>query len=72
MQHAVKCAFPVQLGGLQGQARGWGQCLAVRGDDIAHLRSQLGNELAIKSNEQGMEPMGLVAYIEVRQAKIIT
>lgn len=64
---AVATAFPVTLGGAEGAARGWGRCLAVRvGDQMASLRSQLGNALAEESQRQGLRPMAVVAYIEVR------
>ena len=65
---AVSTAFPVSLGGAQGAGRGWGRCLAVRvGDQMAALRSQLGNALAEESQRQGLRPMAVVAYIEVRR-----
>jgi nanoRNase/pAp phosphatase (c-di-AMP/oligoRNAs hydrolase) len=62
---AVATAFPVSLGGAEGASRGWGRCLAVRvGDQMASLRSQLGNALAEESQRQGLRPMAVVAYIE--------
>lgn len=66
---AVATAFPVQLGGPEGASRGWGSCLAVQvGEDLAGLRSQLGNALAEASQARGLRPLAVVAYIEVRLA----
>ena len=66
VQAAASSAFEVQLGGSDGRSRGWRTCLAARADDLSHLRSQLGHVLASQSSAQGLAPMGLVAYIEVR------
>lgn len=71
VREAVAHAFVVQLGGKHGLDKGWGRCLAVRADTVAYLRSQLGNELALKSRAQNLEPMGLVAYIEVRLIDVL-
>ena len=63
---AVAQAFSVSLGGAEGAGHGWGRCLAVRvGDQLASLRSQLGNALAEESQRQGLRPMAVVVYIEV-------
>ena len=52
----VASAFPVQLGGEAGKALGWGRCLAVKIDgDMAHHRSQLGNDLASRSAADGLQ-----------------
>jgi hypothetical protein len=63
---AVGGAFEVSLGGGTGAARGWGRCLAVRvGEQMAGLRSQLGNALAEESARRGLRAVAVVAYIEV-------
>jgi nanoRNase/pAp phosphatase (c-di-AMP/oligoRNAs hydrolase) len=55
----------VALGGEVGIAAGWGECLAVLvGPDLGALRSQLGNELAARSQECGLRAMAVVAYHE--------
>ncbi len=59
-------AFTVQLGGAEGIAKGWGQCLGVVVDaEQARVRSQLGNVLAARSEEAGLAPVAVVAYREV-------
>ncbi|XP_024372960.1 uncharacterized protein [Physcomitrium patens] len=52
-------SFVVSLG--QGK---FGQCLAVRADAVANLRSELGNQLAAKSRDQGLRAIGAVVYVE--------
>lgn len=66
ISEAVAAAQQYQLGGVQGLTRGWGNCLGccVQGD-LVRYRSLLGNRLATKSAEQGLAPVGLVAYLEV-------
>ncbi|CAM6122927.1 unnamed protein product [Calypogeia fissa] len=56
----LKTSFPVELG--RGR---YGQCLAVHGDTITHLRSELGNQLAAKSLEHGLRPIGAVVYVQL-------
>ena len=72
MQQVADQAFVVQLGGAEGQQKSWGCCLAARADAVAHLRSQLGHELASRSAARGLEPIGLVAYIEVSVASVVS
>lgn len=63
---AVGQAFEVRLGGAAHVERDWGRCLAVTvGEELARLRSQLGNALAEESARRGLRAMGLVAYVEV-------
>ncbi|KAA6424617.1 MAG: hypothetical protein FRX49_05826 [Trebouxia sp. A1-2] len=65
VSEAVRSAFPVQLGGSQGIKFRWGRCLGVRADgELSQIRSTVGNELAQASAEQGLRPIGVVAYIE--------
>ena len=67
MAAAVATAYEIALGGAAGAAAGWGRCLAVRvGEDLAGLRSQLGNALAEESQRRGLRPVAAVAYIEAR------
>lgn len=62
---AVGQAFEVRLGGAAHVERDWGRCLAVTvGEELARLRSQLGNALAEESARRGLRAMGLVAYVE--------
>lgn len=61
---ACASAIVLQLGGAHGQAAGWGTCLGVRADGLAHLRSQLGNRLAELSRDRGLRAVGVVAYEE--------
>ncbi|KAK9811824.1 hypothetical protein WJX72_010879 [[Myrmecia] bisecta] len=61
---ALGTCFRVRLGGASGIDKGWGEALAVRADDVSHLRSQLGNALAEKSAQAGLRAMGVVAYME--------
>lgn len=64
---AVAAAFPVSLGGSAGATRGWGRGLAVvGGEEVAQLRSQIGNALAERAQEQGLRAVAVVAYTEVR------
>ena len=69
MAEAVAASKPYQLGGAEGLTRGWGCCMGceVTGDLIAY-RSRLGNSLAQHSKQQGLRPVGLVAYVEVGAA----
>ena len=63
---AVKSAFRVQLGGADGVQQQWGCCLGVMADaELSSIRSALGNALAQASQQQGLRPVGLVAYHEV-------
>lgn len=63
---AVSQAYTVRLGGAAHAGQDWGRCLAVTvGDELARLRSQLGNALAQESARRGLRAMGLVAYLEV-------
>lgn len=59
IDQALDNSFAVSLG--QGK---FGQCLAVRVDSVANLRSELGNQLAAKSRDQGLRPIGAVVYVE--------
>lgn len=69
VQQALAGAYRVQLGGPAGAAAGWPTCLAVSlAAGEGSLRSQLGNELAMKSREGGMAPAGIVAYREAGMA----
>ncbi|KAL2611967.1 hypothetical protein R1flu_023659 [Riccia fluitans] len=52
-------SFVLALGGVQ-----FSQCLGVRTDEFAHLRSELGNQLAERSLKKGLLPMGAVVYIQ--------
>ncbi|BFI32236.1 uncharacterized protein MPTK2_4g04030 [Marchantia polymorpha subsp. ruderalis] len=52
-------SFRLALGGGQ-----FGHCLAVRADDSAHLRSELGNQLAAKSLTSELLPIGAVIYVQ--------
>jgi hypothetical protein len=58
-------SYELQLGGAEGKARGWGTCLATRGDSAPDLRSQIGNALAAKSQAAGHRAIGAVIYLEV-------
>ncbi|XP_074586108.1 uncharacterized protein LOC141841809 [Curcuma longa] len=40
----------------------FGQCLAVNADSISDLRSELGNQLAVKSRDTGLRGIGAVVY----------
>lgn len=55
----LKTSFAVDLG--RGR---YGQCLAVHADSVAHLRSELGNQLAARSLENGLRPIGAVIYVQ--------
>ena len=61
----IATSFSIQLGGAQGEAQGWGKCLAARGDSAIDLRSQIGNALAARSQAAGLRAFGAVVYIEV-------
>lgn len=61
----VEESFSIRLGGASGAQRGWGACLAARGDAAPDLRSQVGNALALKSQAAGLRAVGAVIYIEV-------
>lgn len=64
---AVAASFEVALGGAAGGKLGWGRCLAVRvGQELAGLRSQLGNALAEESQRRGLRAVAAVAYVEAR------
>lgn len=64
---AVDRALTLQLGGSTGAGLGWGRALGCRvSGDLVGWRSALGNALAKRSLEMGLEPVGVVAYVEVR------
>ncbi len=63
---AMETVFEVDLGGADGQAAGWGRCLGVRAEDMTHLRSRLGNEVAAESARRGLRAIAAVVYSEVR------
>lgn len=63
--NTIARSFNIQLGGVPGEAKGWGKCLAARGDSAIDLRSQIGNALAAKSEAAGLRAIGAVIYIEV-------
>jgi hypothetical protein len=64
----LSSAFQVQLGGQSGKRQGFGHALAVHLIDskLAKHRSELGNRLAEHAEMAGLEPIGVVAYVEVR------
>ena len=78
IQHAVDRKHIVQLGGAKGAAKGWGCCCAVdtrhtdHPEHLAQLRSSLGNTLAEMSAGQGLQPIGVVAYSEVRTQLVLS
>ena len=63
---AVDGASALRLGGEVGEERAWGQALGcVVSGDLVGWRSALGNALAERSAELGLQPVGVVAYVEV-------
>eukprot|EP00897_Mesotaenium_endlicherianum_P004840 jgi/Mesen1/4384/ME000222S03505 len=57
----LHASFTLRLGGGR-----FGECLAVRADELSHLRSEAGNQLAAKSRDWGLRAMGAVVYREAR------
>ncbi|GBG69547.1 hypothetical protein CBR_g4381 [Chara braunii] len=51
-------------GRVGGGVRVLGRLLASRADGNAHLRSELGNRLAMKAKDRGLRAMGAVVYAE--------
>lgn len=65
---AVESASTLRLGGELGSQRAWGQALGcVVSGALVGWRSALGNALAERSAQMGLEPVGVVAYVEVGQ-----
>ncbi len=64
----LSTSYEVELGREAGRERGWGRCLAVRGDAAPSLRSDLGHQLADESGRGGLRPIGVVAYMEPAMA----
>ncbi len=65
---ALESAFTIQLGGSEGAGHQWGKCLGVRADgDLSQIRSTVGNALAQASVDRGLQPIGVVAYVEVHR-----
>ncbi|CAN8288116.1 unnamed protein product [Cochlearia groenlandica] len=54
-------SYEIVLGG-SGKGEEFGRCLAVNGDEIAELRSELGNQLAEKSKNLKLRGVGAVVY----------
>ncbi|CAN6820389.1 unnamed protein product [Brassica oleracea] len=59
IQEALEQSYEIVLG---GGAEEFGRCLAVNGDEIAELRSELGNQLAEKSKNLKLRGVGAVVY----------
>ncbi|XP_013630162.1 PREDICTED: uncharacterized protein LOC106336003 [Brassica oleracea var. oleracea] len=59
IQEALEQSYEIVLG---GGAEEFGRCLAVNGDEIAELRSELGNQLADKSKNLKLRGVGAVVY----------
>ncbi|CAN6989253.1 unnamed protein product [Brassica oleracea var. botrytis] len=59
IQEALEQSYEIVLG---GGAEEFGRCLAVNGDEIAELRSELGNQLAEKSKGMRLRGVGAVVY----------
>ncbi|XP_018447146.2 uncharacterized protein LOC108818722 [Raphanus sativus] len=60
IQQALEQSYEIVLGG--GDDEEFGRCLAVNGDEIAELRSELGNQLAEKSKGMRLRGVGAVVY----------
>ncbi|CAA7013856.1 unnamed protein product [Microthlaspi erraticum] len=58
IQEALEKSYEIVLGGEEE----FGRCLAVNGDEIAELRSELGNQLAEKSKNLKLRGVGAVVY----------
>uniref|UniRef100_A0A1J3FCJ4 DHHA1 domain-containing protein n=1 Tax=Noccaea caerulescens TaxID=107243 RepID=A0A1J3FCJ4_NOCCA len=58
IQEALDKSFEIVLGGNEE----FGRCLAVNADEIAELRSELGNQLAEKSKNLKLRGVGAVVY----------
>ncbi|CAN7028875.1 unnamed protein product [Brassica rapa subsp. trilocularis] len=58
IHEALEHSYEIVLGG----AEEFGRCLAVNGDEIAELRSELGNQLAEKSKNLKLRGVGAVVY----------
>ncbi|KAL0791948.1 hypothetical protein Bca101_008194 [Brassica carinata] len=59
IQEALEQSYEIVLG---GGAEEFGRCLAVNEDEIAELRSELGNQLAEKSKGMRLRGVGAVVY----------
>nr|DAD35886.1 TPA_asm: hypothetical protein HUJ06_006526 [Nelumbo nucifera] len=57
IDEVLEQSFEIELGGGL-----FGRCLAVHGDSISDLRSELGNQLANKSNRVKLRGIGAVVY----------
>ncbi|KAJ0230057.1 DHHA1 domain protein [Hirschfeldia incana] len=60
IQQALEQSYEIVLGGADDEE--FGRCLAVNGDEIAELRSELGNQLAEKSKGMRLRGVGAVVY----------
>lgn len=60
IHEALDKSYEIVLGGGGGEE--FGRCLAVNGDEIAELRSELGNQLAEKSKNLKLRGVGAVVY----------
>ncbi|XP_018492220.1 uncharacterized protein LOC108862558 [Raphanus sativus] len=58
IQEALEQSYEIVLGGDEE----FGRCLAVNADEIAELRSELGNQLAEKSGRMRLRGVGAVVY----------
>ncbi|KAI8467657.1 MAG: hypothetical protein J3K34DRAFT_523545 [Monoraphidium minutum] len=62
---AVDAAAALRLGGALGASRAWGQGLGGRvSGELVGWRSALGNALAERARQMGLEPVGVIAYTE--------
>ncbi|CAH8363574.1 unnamed protein product [Eruca vesicaria subsp. sativa] len=59
IQEALEQSYEIVLGGDEQE---FGRCLAVNADDIAELRSELGNQLAENSKNRRLRGIGAVVY----------
>ncbi|KAH0913917.1 hypothetical protein HID58_028363 [Brassica napus] len=59
IQQALEQSYKIVLGGADEE---FGRCLAVNADEIAELRSELGNQLAEKSKNLELRGLGAVVY----------
>ncbi|XP_002891746.2 uncharacterized protein LOC9327808 isoform X1 [Arabidopsis lyrata subsp. lyrata] len=58
IHEALEQSYEIVLGGDEE----FGRCLAVNADEIAELRSELGNQLAAKSKNLNLRGVGAVVY----------
>ncbi|XP_057854282.2 uncharacterized protein LOC131064217 isoform X2 [Cryptomeria japonica] len=65
VQNLLNKAFKLNLGGGR-----FGKCLAVRADEHVNLRSELGNNLSVKSAIECLRPIGAVIYEHGGKLKI--